>query len=264
MRNLLRTAVATVSVALLPAAAGATEVHAFLLALQARTPTSVWDMVVGGTLPTQIVLSILAVFSLLSWWIIFWKWRQFKAVRQLGDRFLEVMERAQTLEDAYKASLPLPESPYKRVFKQGVNFFSELRPGALRSGSQPSAGLTLTQLEALRLVLEKEEAEERDELAQGLNRLAIIGSVSPLLGLMGTVIGVMNAFLGITATGSTNIGAVAPGVAEALITTVAGLAAAIPAVMAYNHFVGRLNLVTGEMEGFSSEFIGTLAREGKV
>jgi biopolymer transport protein TolQ len=126
------------------------------------------------------------------------------------------------------------------------------------------AGLSAAQLEALRLVLEKEEAEERDELARGLPWLAVVASVSPLMGLLGTVIGVMNAFLGITASGSTNIGAVAPGVAEALITTVAGLFVAIPAVIAYNHFVSRLNLVSGELEGFSSEFIGTLAREGRV
>jgi biopolymer transport protein TolQ len=238
--------------------------YATFLALQARTPQSMWDMVIGGTLPTKLVLIILASFSLFSWWIIFWKWRHFREVRQRGDGFLEVMEKALTLEEAYRASLSLPESPYRRVFKQGVNFFSELRPGALRADAPSGVGLSLTQLEALRLVLEKEESEERDEMAQGLNSLAIIGSISPLLGLMGTVIGIMNAFLGITATGSTNIGAVAPGVAEALITTVAGLAVAIPAVIAYNYFVSRLNLVTGEMEGFSSEFIGTLAREGKV
>jgi len=264
MRSLFPAATAALTTIFLPFSGLAAEIHPTLAFLQLRTPTSVWDMVLGGTLPTKIVLLVLAVFSLLSWWIIFWKWRQFKDVRALGDSFLEVMERAQTLEEAYKASLSLPESPYRRVFKQGVNFFSELRPGALRADAPSSAGLTLTQLEALRLVLEKEESEERDELAQGLNRLAVIGSVSPLMGLLGTVIGVMNAFLGITATGSTNIGAVAPGVAEALITTVAGLSVAIPAVMAYNHFVSRLNLVTGEMEGFSSEFIGTLAREGKV
>jgi biopolymer transport protein TolQ len=232
--------------------------------LQVRTPTTAWDMVVGGTFPTQLVLLVLLAFSLLSWWLIIWKWRHFRKVRFQGDHFLDEMEKAQTLEEAYKAVLSLPESPYRRVFRQGVNFFSELRPGGLREGAEVQAGLTLTQLEALRLVLEKEEAEERDELAYGLNWLAIIGSVSPLLGLMGTVIGIMNAFLGITATGSTNIGAVAPGVAEALVTTVVGLAVAIPAVIAYNHFVARLNLATGEMEGFSSEFIGTLAREGKV
>jgi biopolymer transport protein TolQ len=237
----------------------------YLLLLQAAAPpTNAFEMVVGGTLPTQIVLVILAAFSLMSWWLIFLKWRQFREVRVLGDHFLDQMERAQRLEDAYKAILTLPESPYGRVFRQGVNFFSELRPGALRQGAPPTQGLSLTQLEALRMVLEKEEAEERDELAHGLGTLAVIGSVSPLLGLMGTVIGVMNAFLGITSSGSSNIMAVAPGVAEALVTTVAGLAVAIPAVMAYNHFVGKLNLVTGELEGFSSEFIGTLAREGRV
>lgn len=235
---------------------------AFLL--QARAPESLADMVLGATLPTMVVIFTLVVFSVASWWLIFHKWKQFRAVRLQGDEFLAQMERAQRLEDAYKAILALPESPYGRVFRQGVNFFSELRPGALRQGAAPTTGLSLTQLEALRLVLEKEEAEERDELAKGLTWLAVIGSVSPLLGLLGTVIGIMNTFLGITAAGSTNIGAVAPGVAEALITTVAGLFVAIPAVIAYNHFVGQLNLVTGELEGFSSEFIGTLAREGRV
>jgi biopolymer transport protein TolQ len=74
----------------------------------------------------------------------------------------------------------------------------------------------------------------------------------------------MNVFLGIAATGSSNLAAVGPGVSQALITTVVGLFVAIPAVIGYNYFVGRLNLVTGELEGFSSEFIGTLAREGRV
>jgi len=235
-----------------------------LLLLQVRPPRSALDMIFGGTLPTKIVLLVLAAFSLYSWWLIFHKARQFAEVRRQGDRFLEKMERAQRLEDAYKAILALPDSPYGRVFRQGVNFFSELRPGALREGSAPTSGLSLTQLEALRLVLEKEESEERDELSRGLTWLAIIGSISPLLGLMGTVIGIMNAFFGIAAAGSASFGAVAPGIAEALITTVAGLAVAIPAVIAYNHFVSRLNLVSGELEGFSSEFIGTLAREGRV
>ncbi len=249
---------------LFPAVEAVQSIHASLMLLQIRTPKTAWDMVVGGTLPTKIVLLILVGFSLVSWWLIFWKWRQFRQVRAQGERFLEAIERAQTLEDAYKAVLGLPESPYRRVFRQGVNFFSELRPGALRQDAPKRDGLSLTQLEALRLVLEKEEAEERDEMAVGLTWLATIGSISPLLGLLGTVIGIMNAFLGITATGSTNIGAVAPGVAEALITTAVGLSVAIPAVIGYNHYVSRLNLVRGEMEGFSSEFIGTLAREGKV
>lgn len=231
---------------------------------QMRSPTTPWEMVSGMWFPTQFVLIVLIVFSLLSWWLIFWKWKQYRKVRSLGDLFLTEMEKAQTLEEGYKAVLALPESPYRRVFRQGVNFFSELRPGALREDAPSQGGLSLTQLEALRLVLEKEEAEERDEMAHGLTWLAIIGSISPLLGLLGTVMGIMRTFLGITATGSSNISAVAPGIADALLTTVVGLAVAIPAVIAYNHFVARLNLVTGELEGFSSEFIGTLAREGKV
>lgn len=101
-------------------------------------------------------------------------------------------------------------------------------------------------------------------MAHGLTWLAIIGSVSPLLGLLGTVVGVMNSFIGITSQGSANIAAVAPGIAEALITTVVGLAVAIPAVIAYNHFAGKLGLFTGELEGFAAEFVGTLAREGRV
>ena len=234
------------------------------LLAQTGTPTSAWDMVFGGTLLTRAVLLVLAVSSTFSWVLIFWKAKQFRDVRRQGDRFLQKMDRATGLADAYKAILSLPESPYGRVFRQGVNFFSELRPGALREGAPPSEGLSLTQLQALKLVLEKVEAEERDELGEGLTWLAVLGSVSPLLGLMGTVLGITTTFLGITAAGSTNIGAVAPGVAAALVTTVAGLFVAIPAVIAYNHFLARLNLVSSELEGFSSEFIGTLAREGRV
>jgi biopolymer transport protein TolQ len=235
-----------------------------LLLLQVAPTVTVVDMITNSTPLTRVVLGVMLIASLASWWIIFWKWRQFRAVRRQGDEFLEKMERAQRLEDAYKMILSLPDSPYGRVFRQGVNFFSELRPGALREGAPRSEGLSLTQLEALRLVLEKEENEERDDLASGLTWLAVIGTVGPLLGLLGTVIGVMNVFLSIASTGSSSLNAVAPGVGEALIATVFGLAVAIPAVIAYNYFVGRLNLVTSELEGFSSEFIGTLAREGRV
>lgn len=239
----------------------------FLAQLGRRPPEDALDMILGGGAWTQTILVVLALFSLVSWIIIFWKLRQFRQLKQQGARFLQGVERAQRLEDAYKAVVRLPESPYTRVFRQGINFFSELRPGGLREGGGgviTREGLSEAQLQALRLVLEKEQGEERDELAAGLPWLAIIGSVSPLLGLLGTVIGVMDAFLGISATGTANISAVAPGVAEALITTVAGLAVAIPAVIGYNHFVSRLGFFGGELEGFASEFIGTLAREGRL
>jgi biopolymer transport protein TolQ len=233
-------------------------------ALQVPVPRASLEMILQGGPSTKIILSLLAIFSLISWIIIFWKWGQFRRLRRQGTRFLAAMERTQRLEDAYKSVVRLPESPYSRVFRQGINFFSELRPGALRPEAPPSQGLSEAQLQALRLVLEKEQAEERDELTSGLPWLAIIGTVSPLMGLLGTVIGVMRAFLGIAATGTANISAVAPGVAEALVTTVAGLTVAIPAVIAYNFFVSRLGFFSGELEGFASEFIGALAREGRL
>ena len=224
---------------------------------------SAWSMIAHGTLDTKIILGLLAVFSLTSWGIIIWKLLQFRRLHAQATGFTGQVERADRLEEAYKSILSLPESPFTRVFRRGVNFFSELRPGALREGA-PVAGLSSAQLEVLRLVLEKEEGEERDEAAHGLPWLAIVATVSPLLGLLGTVLGVMNSFIGVASSGSANISAIAPGVAEALITTVAGLVAAIPAAIAYNYFTTRLNLFMSELEGFSSEFIGTLAREGKV
>jgi biopolymer transport protein TolQ len=233
-----------------------------LLAQVGPAPQGPMDMILGGTPSTQVILVVLAIFSLASWAIMAWKWSQFRKLRRQGMRFLQSIEKTQRLRDAYRTLSRLPDSPYTRVFRQGLTFFDELRPGALKEETAHSDGLSEAQLQAMRLVLEKGQWEERDDLSAGMVWLAVIGTVSPLLGLMGTVIGVMNAFLGITATGSANIGAVAPGVAEALITTVAGLAVAIPAVMGYNYFVSRLNYFGGELEGFASEFVGTLAKEG--
>lgn len=226
---------------------------------------SPWGMVVQATPATKVILAVLAVFSLVSWVLIFWKWREFRRVNDEGDQFVAAMEQTTGLQDLYQRLLHLKDSPYTRVFRRGVNFFTELRPTALKEpAGSSSRGLSSTQLDTLWLVLEKNLSEERDELSSGLTWLAIIGTVSPLLGLLGTVVGVMNSFLGITAQGSANIAAVAPGIAEALTTTVMGLAVAIPAVIAYNHYAARLGLFTGELEGYASEFVGTLAREGRV
>jgi biopolymer transport protein TolQ len=222
------------------------------------------DLILGATPVTLVILAVLAGFSLFSWILIFWKWREFKSVQISGDEFVQGMGSAAGLRDIVDGLGQLDESPYTRVFRRGVSFFAELRPTALRSEAPPEPGLSSAQLDTLLLVLEKELSEERDELAHGLPWLAIIGSISPLLGLMGTVMGVMTSFIGITTSGTANIAAVAPGIAEALVTTVAGLGVAIPAVIAYNHYAAKLGLFTGELEGFAAEFIGTLGSEGRI
>ncbi len=232
--------------------------------LQGATPGSGGIQLFFNSPTTIVVVGVLAFFSLVSWIIIAWKAGQFRRTRRDGVRFGKALERTQRLEDAYKAVLRLPETAYTRVFRQGANFFSELRPGALREDAAPQPGLSEAQLNALWLVLEKVQDEERDALSGGLIWLAVISVTAPLLGLLGTVLGVMNSFYGVATTGSANIAAVAPGIAEALITTAAGLIAAIPAAIAYNYYSNRLNRFSGEMEGFASEFIGTLAREGRL
>ena len=235
-----------------------------MLQVRGAIPTTPWELLMTSSTATWIVLIVLGFFSLLSWFLIVLKWWQFRRVRRQGDRFFSELERTTRLEEAYHAVMKLPPSPYGRVLREGVNFFSELKPGVLRETENASSPLTVTQLEALRMVLAKEVAAERDAMARFIPWLATIGSVSPLMGLLGTVLGVMDAFIGIATRGSGNISAVAPGVAEALVTTVVGLAVAIPAIFAYNIFASRLGVFAGELEGFAHEIIGTMAREGRV
>lgn len=228
-------------------------------------PQSPLELILVSSPETKIVLVITALFSLISWFIIILKWWQFRKLNRQADRFFTEMERTTRLKDAYHAVMKLPPSPYNRLFREAVTFYSELRPGALRDerGADRST-LTMTQLEALKMVLGKEVAAERDLLGHYIPWLATIGSVSPLLGLTGTVFGIMSAFIGIASKGSGNLAAVAPGVAEALVATAGGLVAAIPAVIAYNLYVNRVRLFAGELEGFANELIGTMAREGLV
>jgi biopolymer transport protein TolQ len=236
-----------------------------ILQVGGALPTSPWELVTTSSGATKAVLGVLILFSLVSWFLIVLKMAQFRVVRKQGDKFFDALERTSRLEDAYHAVMKLPPSPYGRLLREGVNFFSELRPGALKEAKgAEAAALSPTQLEVLRMMLAKEVSAERDLMARFITWLATVGSVSPLLGLLGTVLGVMDAFIGIAAGGSGNISAVAPGVAEALVTTVVGLAVAIPAVIAYNLFVSRLGVFTGELEGFAQEIVGTMAREGRV
>jgi biopolymer transport protein TolQ len=227
-------------------------------------PTSSWELIAAASFETKIVLAVLAAFSALSWFIIFAKAWQFRRIRAAASAFFRAVAHAARLDEAERAMAALPTSPYTRLFREGVTFYGELVPGGVAMESHAAVALTPTQLEALRMVLETQVDAEHDQLGRHIPWLATLGSVSPLLGLLGTVLGVMDAFIGIATSGAGNIAAVAPGVAEALVTTVAGLAVAIPSVIAYNIFTARQNFVASELEGFARELISTLAREGRL
>jgi biopolymer transport protein ExbB/TolQ len=226
-------------------------------------PSTPWQMVLAGSPLTQAVFALLVLLSLLSWGIMFAKWREFRRVERSGDAFLREFEHAATLDEAARMAARSTPGPHTRVFARALQFLTDTKP-AMAGTPERAARYSGSQVEALRLVLDAETNAERDSLARYLPWLATIAAVSPLLGLFGTVIGVIYAFIGIAEKGSGNLAAVAPGVAEALIATALALAVAIPAVFAYNIFASRLNRIDGDLEGFGSELIALLVREGKI
>lgn len=226
-------------------------------------PQTPLELVMSASLPTQVVLVVLTVLSLISWMVMVSKWSEFRRVRRAANSFLIEFEHSHSVDEVSRAARKGNPNPFTRVFERGQQFISDTTP-AMPATPERTARFSASQVEALRLVLDAQTDSERDTLSRFIPWLATIGSVSPLLGLLGTVLGVITAFLGIARGGSGNIGAVAPGVAEALIATAAALAVAIPAVFGYNIFATRLNRFDGQLEGFGSELIALMVREGRI
>lgn len=226
-------------------------------------PTTPWEMVTNASLLTQIVLGLLAVLSLLSWSVMFGKYVEFRRVRKAANAFVRSFDRAQSLDEVATLAKHATPSPFTRVFDRGLQFMAQTKP-ALAASSDRTARLSGSQVEALRLVLDAQTNGERDSLSRFIPWLATIGSVSPLIGLLGTVLGVISAFTGIATQGSGNISAVAPGIGDALMATAAALTVAIPAVFGYNIFANRVNRLDSEIEGFGSELIALMVREGRI
>ncbi|MBW7934322.1 MAG: MotA/TolQ/ExbB proton channel family protein [Gemmatimonadaceae bacterium] len=229
--------------------------------MNSAIPTTPLELITNSVLATKIVLALLLVLSLYSWGIMLAKWLEFRRMTRASQAFLREFARATRLEQAVAVARKAPASPFNRVFARAVNF---LQDTAVRDETGNAHPIRESQVEAMRLLLDAEVTSERDALGRFIPSLAVIGSASPLIGLLGTVLGVIDAFLGVAIKGSGNLGAVAPGVAEALIATAAALAVAIPATFAYNIFAARLNRFDGELEGFGSEVIALMAREGRV
>jgi biopolymer transport protein TolQ len=220
------------------------------------------ELVTSSTGATKIVLGILVVLSLISWGIIFSKWYELKKALRITRSFADEFAGVPTVDRASQLARSIGGPP-ATIMERAMRFMSETTP-AMRETQERSARFSSAQVEALQLVLDAETTSERDRLGKWVTALATIGSVSPLIGLLGTVLGVIDAFVGIASKGSGNIGAVAPGVAEALIATAAALSVAIPAVFAYNIFAARLNKIEGQLESIGSELIALMVREGMI
>lgn len=234
-------------------------------------PSTPLELIKQATPVTQAVLAILAVLSLISWAVIVGAWLQLVFAEDRALKFATEFDHLRRLDEA-NALARKTKSALSRLFLEAMHFVVEARGASLRikesvtadTGTAPGTTLTGSQLEALHLLLDASSDTERVRLGGKVPWLATIASVSPLLGLLGTVLGVISAFLGIARTGSGNLSAVAPGVAEALMATAASLAVAIPATFGYNLLANRLNRFGGMMDRFNAAVIARLVREGQI
>jgi biopolymer transport protein TolQ len=243
-----------------------------LVQIGGAVPSSARELILNATTTTQVVLGILGFLSLLSWAIMFGAWREMRKAMRAAESFRREFERTARLDEASNLAKHAAPTALPRLFLRGVRFVADTQvinqQAREESGRQGTltvdASLTGSQIETLHLVLETEAATERDRLGRYLPWLATIGSVSPLIGLLGTVLGVIHSFIGIATRGSGNLSAVAPGVAEALVATAAALAVAIPATFGYNIFANRLNRLDGILDSFGTAIVAMLVREGHI
>ena len=225
---------------------------------------TITDMVLHAGPVGQLVMFTLLMFSVISWTIVFTKYRLFKKVRLDSEDFLEAFWGSTDLNEAYSMAEEFEYSPESSVFMAG---FSELQKiNKIRSrkeSSQPpeTLDMQLATMDNLKRAVRKAESQEFNKLGRSLPFLATTGSATPFIGLFGTVWGIMVSFHDIGQRGSASLAVVAPGISEALIATAAGLAVAIPAVIFYNYYSNRLDMVGGEIEDFSTDFLNLVERE---
>lgn len=231
-----------------------------IVAASAVSDGSVIDLVIKSGYVAKAVFITLFFFSVVSWAIVFHKLRHFGKVNKETDSFKEVFMKRGQLENVYNHAKRLKNCPMARVFLAG---YIELAAQFRITQQEQEVGednLLLEKLDSVSRTLERATAQEVTKLERWLIFLGTTGSVTPFIGLFGTVWGVMNAFSGIGAKGSASVAAVAPGLAEALIATAAGLFTAIPAVIAYNYFIYRLKIKATEMDNFSLDMLSLIDR----
>ena len=207
----------------------------------------------------KVVLVILIIFSLASWSVILGKWRELGAARRSSDRFLKVFRDAARLNEAAAAAPKYRSSPLAGMFQAGYTEL-EAQMRSIRRNTETGETLKLKSLDGINRALERAMGAEIESLQRALPMLATTASATPFIGLFGTVWGIMNTFHAIGATGSTSIVTVAPGIAEALVNTAAGLLVAIPAVIAYNHLLAKVRILRRRMEDFQLEFLNLVER----
>ena len=216
-------------------------------------------LMLGAGIIVKLVLILLIFFSVVSWGIIFLKFYQINRANSESDRFMDFFWKSKRFDTIASQVDRFANSPLTVLFNEG---YGELKKVVEGNGASEGSALStdLGGVENVSRALRRATNSEITRLEKYLTFLATTGSTSPFIGLFGTVWGIMTAFEGIGRTGSASLAVVAPGIAEALIATAIGLVAAIPAVMAYNHFQNKIRVLIKEMDNFSTEFLNIVQR----
>jgi biopolymer transport protein TolQ len=214
------------------------------------------DLILGAGPVVKLVLAILVYFSVVSWAIIFYKFLVVQRASRASTQFIAFFWAKKRLDLIAQEVDSYAHSPLAALFREG---YQEL----LRSqkpGDGDEGGGEFRVADNVGRALRRATTLETQRLERYLTFLATTGSAAPFIGLFGTVWGIMDSFRSIGLTGSASLAVVAPGISEALVATAIGLVAAIPAVIGYNHFVNKVNILTGEMDNFSQEFLNIVQR----
>ena len=229
------------------------------LNLDAGFSSNVIQMIIHAGSVVKVVLLILFLFSIISWAIIFMKWRYLRRAGQDTAYFLDLFWESTALNQIYQESEDLDWSPVAQLFRSG---YAELRRAMkLQNPSTSWESARRPIMDNVERSLKKAAIDQGNKMEKALAFLATTGNTTPFIGLFGTVWGIMEAFRGIGMKGSASLAVVAPGISEALIATAVGLGAAIPAVIAFNTFNNRVTVLRSEMETFSSDFLSLVERQ---
>jgi len=222
------------------------------------TSSSLIDLIIHADFIVQMVMLILVLASIWSWSLIFEKIIKFSLLKVRSDKFEDIFDSAETLEDIYNEAKNNNNHPLARIF---IACMKEWKLSNVKkiTTSEPEKKVSLKE----RLLSEMQVAANKSaiKMQRGLSFLAIIGSVAPFVGLLGTVWGIMNSFQGIAVAKNTSLAVVAPGIAEALLATAFGLFAAIPAVFFYNIFSNKINNFSERFYNFSIQLLNILSKE---
>lgn len=214
--------------------------------------SGIFAMILDSGPVVQGVLALLIILSLWSWTITIAKYLQFRKASTDSDEFSKIFWETRNFSRVDDSAERLGSSPLARLFRSG---YRELNHVLDENRIEGSSDLSEDDLGTVERALRRAEFEEAVRLERGVTFLASVASAAPFIGLFGTVWGIMNAFQGLSTAQSTTIQAVAPGISEALVATAIGLAAAIPAAVAFNYFAVAIRHYRESMEKFSSEFL---------